>query len=220
MDYSVVFAFVLLAMGLALIVAELFLPSGGVISILCAVCLGASIYCAYDAWWEDSPPAFWWFVGSIVGLIPMTVGGALFLLSRTRLGSRVFLDAPKLEEVTPYSHEAEQRKQLIGKVGKTLTLMAPGGLVVVDGQRLHAETEGQMLDPQQPVKIIAVRGNRVVVRSHEPVAEKPPAAKTNERAAASEEAAGGRAPLEPAPEIDLAEAGDDHVPLDFEIPEG
>ena len=100
MDYSVVFAFTFLAMGLALIVAELFLPSGGVISILSAVCLGASIYCAYDAWWEQSPSGFWWFVGSIVGLIPMTIGGALFLLSRTRLGSRVFLEAPKLEEVS------------------------------------------------------------------------------------------------------------------------
>ena len=108
--------------------------------------------------------------------------------------------------------------------GKTLTLMAPGGLVIVEGQRLHAETEGQMLDPQQPIKIIAVRGNRVVVRPHEPAAEKPAAPKKDKEngTATSGSQAGGRPPLEPAPHTDLAEAGDDsdQVPLDFEIPEG
>lgn len=221
MDYSVVFAFSMLAVGLALIVAELFIPSGGVISLLSVICIGVSIYSAYDAWWGEYPNRFWWFLGSIVGLIPATAGTTLFLLSRTRLGNRVFLEAPKLEEVTPYSHESEERKQLIGKQGKALTLMAPGGLVVVEGKRLHAETEGQMLDPEQPIQIIAVRGNRVVVRpcDAKPTDLETPSSKAN--GPADETQPDEKPRSQPKPNSDLAQATGETTgaPLDFEIPE-
>lgn len=215
MDYSVVFAISLLLLGLALIIAELFIPSGGVISLLSIVCLVAALYSAHEAWWEQYPARFWWFVGSSVGLIPITIGSTLFLISRTRLGNRVLLEAPKLEDVTPYSREAEQRKELIGKQGQTLTLMAPGGLVIVDGQRYHAETEGQMLDPEQPIQVMAVRGNRVVVRPYEPPPAKPPASPSNGKTSPE-------VPPRIAPESDeLAETTGDssQSPLDFEIPE-
>ncbi len=231
MDYSVLFAFGLLVLGLALIGAEMFIPSGGFISILSLACIIASGYSAFDAWWVDHPARFWWFVGSIVGLIPMTIGLMVFLLSRTKLGNRVFLEAPKLEDVTPYLHESEERKQLIGKTGETLTLMSPGGLVIVDGKRHHAESEGLMLDPKQPVKIIAVKGNRVVVRPYEPSSKPAPAANPLEPKAApvndNHDRPAHEQPKPQAPaEADLAESAkkanqeSQPAPLDFEIPDG
>jgi membrane-bound ClpP family serine protease len=219
MDYSVVFAFSMLAIGLALIVAELFIPSGGVISFLSAACIGVSIYGVYSAWFGMHPDWFWWYVGSVMGLIPATLGLALFLLARTKLGSRVFLEAPKLEEVTPYRHELEERKQLVGKVGKSLTMMAPGGLVIVEEKRLHAETEGQMLDPETPIKVIAVKGNRVVVRAQElkPADLGSERIPTLESTKVSETEATSKTS-----NAQLAEATGEQKParLDFEIPEG
>jgi membrane-bound serine protease (ClpP class) len=222
MDYSVVFAFSMLAVGLALILAEMFIPSGGVISFLSVVCIGVSIYGVYTAWFGEHPDWFWWYVGSVMGLIPATLGTALFLLARTKLGSRVLLEAPKLEDVTPYLHELEERKQLIGKVGKSLTLMAPGGLVIVENRRLHAETEGQMLDPETPIKVIAVKANRVVVRPYEAkpgdngshlMAGHQPA---EEMATES----GERAPAYPDAKLAETTGESKPAPLDFEIPEG
>lgn len=221
MDYTTVFAFTLLAVGLALIVAELFIPSGGVISLLSIVCLGASVYSAHSAWWGEHPTRFWWFIATIIGLIPATVGATLLVLSRTRLGNRVLLEAPTLEEVTPYSKESEERKQLIGRTGKALTMMAPGGLVIVDGKRHHAETEGQMIDADEPIAIIAIKGNRVVVRPYEP-------AKDVESASPEpgEELSGDDSDKKPGPEsskrsADLAETTGEsgQSPLDFEIPD-
>ncbi|MCA9070375.1 MAG: hypothetical protein KDA84_15695 [Planctomycetaceae bacterium] len=222
MDYSVVFAISLLLLGLALIIAELFIPSGGVISLLSFVCLVAALYSAHDAWWDQHRARFWWFVGSSVGLIPFTIGATLFLISRTRLGNRVLLEAPKLEDVTPYSQEAEQRKQLIGKRGKTLTLMTPGGLVIVEGKRHHAEAEGQMLDPEQPIQVIAVRGNRVVVRPYEPSSEEPATSPINGKSPSDSKTPQDKTPLRTPPSDELAETTGDSrsAPLDFEIPEG
>jgi membrane-bound serine protease (ClpP class) len=214
MDYTVVFALSMLTVGQALIVAELFIPSGGRFSVLSVICIRVSIYTAHEAWFAEYPNRFWWFLGSIVGLIPATAGCALFLLSRTRLGSRVFLEAPKLEDVTPYSQESEVRKQLVGKLGKTLTLMAPGGLVVIEGQRMHAETEGQMLDPEQPIRIISIKANRVVVRPYEPKAGTNGTAAAKKTARTEEPRLADEDRQLPPPVSEPAE-----VPLDFEIPE-
>jgi len=221
MDYTVVFAFTMLAVGLALIVAELFIPSGGVISLLSIVCLGASIYSAHSVWWDEHANRFWWFIGTIVGLIPATVGATLVILSRTQLGNRVLLEAPKLEEVTPYSKESEERKQLIGRTGKTLTMMAPGGLVIVDGKRHHAEAEGQMLDADQPIQIIAVKGNRVVVRPYEPAKDDETSTRKTDGEPAGDDSAPKPARERSESSADLAETTGDssQSPLDFEIPD-
>ena len=84
--------------------------------------------------------------------------------------------------------------QLIGKSGKTLTLLNPGGLVSVEGERLHCESEGMMIDASQNVEVIRVKANRLVVRL------------------ASEDSL-----VMEAPEPKLDQADDD--PLDFELPQ-
>jgi membrane-bound serine protease (ClpP class) len=222
MDYPVVFAFGMLAIGLGLLAAEMFIPSGGVISFLSVACIGVSIYGIGMAWYREHPDWFWWYVGSVMGLIPATLGTALFLLARTKLGSRVLLEAPKLEEVTPYLHEQEERKQLIGKVGKSLTLMAPGGLVIVENKRLHAETEGQMLDPETPIKVIAVKANRVVVRPYEPKPGDNGTYGGGSHPSPEELDAGSAQKSATHSDAKLAETTGEPkpAPLDFEIPEG
>ena len=34
----------------------------------------------------------------------------------------------------------------------------------IDGERLHCESEGMLIDPGQEVDVVAVKGNRLVVR--------------------------------------------------------
>lgn len=234
MEFSVLLAFFLLATGLALIVAEVFIPSGGVITALATVCFGFAGYYAYSAWWDSSQPKFWAFTGSALALIPATAALTLWMLSRTRLGNRVLLEAPKREEVDPYARDAEKRSALVGQLGRAVTLMAPGGLVDVGGERHHAVAEGVMLEPGQAVKVVAVRGNRIVVRTAIVVSDED---ETRDQRKPSPEAtahhgngehhpkpnsngdtAHGTA-RDPRPHAELpTEPGTS--PLDFEIPEG
>jgi hypothetical protein len=86
------------------------------------------------------------------------------VLETTRLGDRILLAAPKTEDVTPYLAEQQRMQQMIGKKGRTLSMLNPGGLVMVDGMRLHAFSEGIMVDPNEWVEILEVRGTRVLVR--------------------------------------------------------
>jgi len=157
-------AIVLLLAAFALIFAELFLPSGGIIGVMCVVCIGASIYFAHMAWYENYPVRWWGFIGTAGVLTPAMLYAAYHLLTKTSLGNRVLQNAPSLEEVTPHQAESERLNTLLGKRGHALNLMSPGGLVMVEGERLHATGESLLIEPNTEIIIIAIKGTRVVVR--------------------------------------------------------
>ncbi len=168
------FAILLLILGLALLVAEVFIPSGGFLLFAALACMGASVWCAADAWWGSSPVKWWIYIGLLVVLIPSAVGGAFYVFPRTSLGRKILLEGPSLDEVTPYAEDEIHLTQLIGKSGKTLTLLNPGGLVLVNQERMHCESEGMLIDSSEVVQIVGVKSNRLVVRLVQPEPGPPP----------------------------------------------
>lgn len=164
MNSYAIFAILLLFAGLAVLVAEVFIPSGGLLFCVTAVTLIASVSFAYAAWWQSNPPAFWAFCSFLLMMIPAVVIGAFSWLPRTRFGKKILLEAPDLEQVTPFAAETARLNQLIGKRGVTQTLLSPGGMVAIEGARHHAFTEGLLLDPGVEIEVVEVRGTRLVVR--------------------------------------------------------
>ena len=199
MDYSH-FAILLLLVSLALLVAEVFVPSGGIISVLMLVALTASVFCAFRAWWDSSPTLWWGYVASVALLLPGVLISAFLIFPRTAYGRRILLDAPAPEEIAPFVREQAELQQLIGKRAKTLTLHSPGGIVTIGGRRYHSETRGMLLDPGEDVEIVAVKGNRVVIRLAD--APPPPAdpiapLAADEPPAPAEPSSGGPPPTDP-----------------------
>jgi membrane-bound ClpP family serine protease len=167
-------AVLLLVLGLGLVVCEVFIPSAGLIAAAATLCLVGSIASAWTAWWYKMPAYFVVYIVSLLILIPSVISGAFYWLPKTEFGRHVLLQAPELDEVTPYQEEQRQLMRLVGHIGKTLTLMNPGGLVLVDGTRQHCESEGVLLEAGTPVEVIAVKGNRLVVRRADAETPRPP----------------------------------------------
>lgn len=195
-------AIVLLVVGCGLIVAEVFIPSGGMILVLCVVTFVASVWCAYKAWWGVSTAYFTTYVAGLLLLIPAVLAGIYKLLNDTRVGDRILLAAPDLDEVTPYRNELARLEQLVGHAGTAVTPLSPGGMVNVAGERLHAFTEGILVEQGSEIEVVAVRGNRVLVRPHSAVS-------VNQKVASSEN---DQAAAPPA-------ADASNPPLDFEVPQ-
>jgi len=160
---------VFLLAGIILIFAELFVPSGGAIALMCAFCFLVSGFYAYRSWYETAPLYWWSYVAAIVVLIPSTVIGGFQFILKTPLGNRVLMPAPTTEEVTPYLEEQARLEKLIGHQGEALNLMTPGGMVLVNGERFHASSDGLLIEAGTPVEVVEVRGNRLVVREIPPV---------------------------------------------------
>lgn len=150
-------AIVLYVVGCALLVAEVFFPSGGVLGFCCAVSMVAAIYFAFQSGGLQYAATF---TAVEVIAAPFLVYFAFKLLPHTPIGRRLVGVAPEAEDVDPrYGLDP-----LIGKIGIARSKMLPSGAVEVEGEVVDAVSQGQAIEPGQYVKVVEVHGNRVTVR--------------------------------------------------------
>lgn len=162
MDYSSL-AICLAILTLGLLVAEFFIPSAGMLTIFSLISAVVSVWSGYHAWWDHSPVVWWIYIICFVLSVPTTIAGAVVVLPKTSFGRRLLPDPPSADESRPYSKEREKLLELVGSIGETATLHAPGGMTLVDGRRYHSESDGLMLEPSTKVKVVRVNGTRILV---------------------------------------------------------
>lgn len=157
----ILWAALLFLLGLVLVCAEVFIPSGGLLGFMSIASLVAGIVVAF------------YHRGAEVGLIfliltalavPAALSVAFRYWPQTPMGRRLLLQAPRADEVLPDSPQRQRLRQLVGKFGVAKSVMMPSGAVLVDGEVIDALSEGQFIEAGQPIKIIQVQGTRVVVR--------------------------------------------------------
>ena len=200
-----ILATVMLLVGLFLLGLEFFIPSFGMILVAAVISLIVSFWSAYKAWWGVSPGFFWTYIILLTAGIPGSLMGAITLIRKTPLGNRMILKpAPVNESPAPGPLD-----HLIGKAGISQSLMTPGGIVLIDGERLHSESLGMLIEPNSPVVAVAVRGNRVVVRPATPSDSE------SSNPAVSEQ----NAPTKTPPDSLPGNSPEPH-PLDFDFPQG
>ncbi len=197
MDSNAVFAVLLLIVGLGILCAEVFVPSGGLLGVITFLCLVVSLIFAYRAWGTSHPGVFAVFCVMLLLLVPTVIGFGFYLLPRTSMGKKVLLEAPESKDVTPFEKDALRLKKLVGQFGTTLSMLNPGGLVSVRGERLHAVSDGLGIDSGESVEIVEVNGTRIVVRPGTPPVQ-------------NTDAAGNHREFEQSPE--------NSTKLDFEFP--
>lgn len=195
----------LLALAAALIIAEVFIPSGGMLAIGMCLSLVASFYFAWSTWWQSNPTMFMGFVAFAVLLLPSALIVALAILPRTRFGKRILLDAPTEAQTRPFAAEEERLKSFIGRHARTITPLNPGGLITLDRERLHAFSQGVAIESDTVVEIVRVSGTRVVVQE---VTEPEPEPQKNEPQ-----------DLDVSNDSEADDEDNSTNPLDFDLPE-
>lgn len=164
-----IWAALLLLMGLGLVVLEMFIPSGGILGVLSGLSIVGAILLAFF----DGPGTGLAFVITTVVAVPIVLAAAVRVWPDTPMGRHILLQVPSPQEVLPDSPLRRELKSLVGKYGVAKTVMLPSGVVVVDGQSIDAVGQGMAIDAGQRIRVIEVRGTRVVVR---PVDEDEPPA--------------------------------------------
>ena len=155
----VFWALILVALAVALIVLEVFLPSAGLLGVAAAICLVVAVAIAVFAgpgWWRTVV-----VVSAAVVLVPTAVAGAMHALPRTPLG-RTILAIPDVGDAVLPAHVVALRQQ-VGRFGLARTAMMPAGVVLIDGKRYDAVSEGPAIDPGKVVRVVAIRVGRLVV---------------------------------------------------------
>jgi len=159
MDWWFVFAVFLYLASAALIVAEVFVPSGGIISICAFACLigGVTIF------FRHSTTTGW--VGLIIAavMIPSVLVVAYKIFPSTKFGKSVTLTPPQRQKGDAIP-DTPELKELLGAEGLVLTPLRPVGMCDFSGQRVECVAESGYVDKGKKVKIIHVEGTQLTVR--------------------------------------------------------
>jgi membrane-bound ClpP family serine protease len=156
MDYLTL-ALILIGLGVLLLVAEILVPTGGilVVAALLFFALGIGTILYYG-----SPSE------AVVAIVGLAVGLPAFGYAAVSAWRRMSLDSVLDEAPVPPVASAET-DGLKGRTGKTVSPMRPSGTVEFDGRRVDAMTEGTMLDAGVWVRCVDVRRGQVIVRKLE-----------------------------------------------------
>ena len=159
MIWWLVFAVFLYFACAALIIAEVFVPSGGIISLFALACVigGAAIF------FRHSSTAGWIGVVIAIIMIPSTLVFAYRIFPRTRFGKSVTLTPPERQKGDAIP-DTEELKELLGAVGLVMTPLRPVGMCDFSGQRLECVAEGGYVDKDKEVKVINVESTQLTVR--------------------------------------------------------
>lgn len=162
MDWWFLFAVLLFFASAALVLAEVFVPSGGIISLFSLISLVGGIVIFF----KHSTLAG--VMGVIIALImiPSVLIIAYRIFPKTKFGKMVTL-SPPLRQQGDAIPDTEQLKSLISKVGVVLSPLRPVGMCDFSGLRVECVAETGYIEKGKEIKVIRVQGTQLTVRINE-----------------------------------------------------
>jgi membrane-bound ClpP family serine protease len=159
MDWLLVFAVFLYFACAVLIIAEVFVPSGGLISIMALLCVIGGVVIFFN----HSSIAGWIGVVIAIVMIPSVLVLAYRVFPKTRFGRNVTLEPPRRQQGDAIPDTPELQKML-GAVGIVLTPLRPVGTCDFSGQRVECVAESGYVKKGNKVKVIKAESTQITVR--------------------------------------------------------
>lgn len=145
--------------GAAVIIAEIIIPSAGVLSII-AICLfGYSIYIVFTT---VSQFAGFVFVCADMVLLPVLIIYGIKLMAKSPVTLRKELSASE-----GYTSQSQELEGYMGLEGETVTDLRPSGTAFIGEKRLDVIARGEYIEKGRNVIVSAVEGNQVIVKLKE-----------------------------------------------------
>ncbi|MFM1904224.1 MAG: hypothetical protein RLZZ440_2124 [Planctomycetota bacterium] len=151
----------LIVVGLALIMLEVFVPSGGVLGLLSVLALGAGVATAFV---EHGAAAGMTVLAGTFLAVPAVLVAAFRWFPSTPLGRRVLPPPPGAEDVLPDLAVRRRLRELVGRRGRATVELLPWGRVELDGESFEAVSDGRPLAAGSAIEVTAVQGRSLVVR--------------------------------------------------------
>jgi membrane-bound ClpP family serine protease len=144
----------LLAVGILLLLAESILP-GVIAGVLGAGCLMGGIVEGYAEFGARTGNLILMLV-----LVGLTAGFCFWLkfFPNSRL-ARLIVSRRVVGDI------GAEQPELVNQIGTAFSQLRPAGTALINGRRVDVVTEGQLIERGATLKVVAVEGMRVVVRS-------------------------------------------------------
>lgn len=147
--------------GLVLLIIELLvIPGTTVVGIIGFILMAVGVWQAYIVY--DS------FMGTLVLLATLLISfGGFYLSLRTNTWKKVGLNKSIVSKVN-----TDSQKLQIGDVGTTTSRLNPMGKAFINNDFYEVSTNGDFVDNDEEIKIVAIDGNKVFVEKQMDVKKK------------------------------------------------
>ena len=156
MNDSLLLPLILQLVGVVVVIAEIILPSGGILSIVALGVFGYSLFVVFS---EISKTVGFALVAADLVLIPVLVILGLKLLARSPVTLRKTLSREK-----GVSSQPSDLDSYIDMQGTAVTDLRPAGKAIINGKRVDVVTRGEYLEKDAAIIVIEVTGNQIIVR--------------------------------------------------------
>ena len=152
------YSLLLLLLGFVLVLLEIFvIPGLNIFGILGFGTLLVGIWYAYATLGASA--------AAVVGVLGIAGTAALVrLLVRNRAWQRMVLSS-RTSRQEGYDSAPQGLVELVGQVGRASTPLRPSGRALLGERSVDVVSEGNFIEAGCAVKVIKVRGNRVVVQA-------------------------------------------------------
>ena len=151
---------------------ELFVPSGGIFALICGACTIASVVTMF----LYTPLLGLVLLIGYVVVGPFAIYWGLHVWEHSGVGRRLILDAELdssaeeefvIEAGSQQSVGIQQTSTLIGETGMTDSSLRPVGFVKINGRRVDAIAEGDLIEAGRTVVVVDAYDNQIKVREIE-----------------------------------------------------
>jgi membrane-bound serine protease (ClpP class) len=150
---------ILFAVGILMLVAEIFIPSHGVLSVAATGFLVAGIVQTFRYAGRDAGIAS---VFACLVIVPSLAYVAIKYWPKSPIGRRIAPPNPTLTEHDTSVPVAELAR-LVGHAGTSTTTLRPVGVCMIDGRRVNCIAEYGMIDAGKKVRATRVAGANLAV---------------------------------------------------------
>lgn len=147
---------ILLIIGFALVVVEMYVPGFGLPGIAGGICLitGVALYAKTDV--------VAWLVMIVIIVSLLCV--ALSISIRSAAKGRLAKSKLVLNEVSTSEVGESDLSYYVGKSGSTTTVLRPAGIGEFDGVKLNVLSDGEYIPEGARITVTKVEGNRIFVK--------------------------------------------------------
>lgn len=142
--------------GVIVIIAEIIIPSGGLISLIAVGLFGYSLYVVF---YEVSTAVGMIFVAADIILIPVLVIVGLKMLARSSMALRTELSSDQ-----GVSSQDAGLADYLNQSGQAISDLRPGGVALINGKRVDVVSTGDYIDKDSEIVVADVTGNQIIVK--------------------------------------------------------
>ncbi len=150
-----IFPVLLQVIGILVIIAEIFIPSLGILTVIALAVLSYSLYIVFTS---ISTTAGVVFTGLDIILVPLIIFFGIKILAQSPLALK-----KELSRQNGVVSQKEKLEAYINMKGEAVTDLRPAGMAQINSQRVDVVTDGEYIDADTPVIVTGVAGNRIVV---------------------------------------------------------